>query len=73
MSAKEFGDVMAGFVIGVMILVVIFALSQELHEVDLTIQKRAVLPDTCRIGEQVLMTTAATAEYYRCEGHWVRK
>lgn len=37
------------------------------------LRREAHLPDTCRAGEQVLMTTALHAEYYVCETHWVRR
>lgn len=53
--------------VGVGAIMLYFAQSQpRLH-------REATLPDRCSVGEQVLMTSAPTAELYVCETHWVRK
>jgi hypothetical protein len=57
---------MVGFIVGVLLVLWLFA-------VDTDVKREAKLPDWCRPGERVLMTTAPKAEYYECEAHWVRK
>jgi hypothetical protein len=42
-------------------------------EPDRSPHKEAVLPKKCYVGQKVVMTTAAKAEYYECEASWVRK
>lgn len=37
------------------------------------IRREAKLPEQCKPGEQVLFTSAPTAELFVCEAHWVRK
>lgn len=66
----KFEDVAFGWVLGFMMATLLVAF---LFQPPGALQKVAVLPYQCQPGTRALMTTAATAEYFECEGKWVRK
>lgn len=58
-----------GFILGVLLSMVI----ETAMLPNTNVRPEAKVPEICRVGEQVLMTTAPRAELYVCESHWVRK
>lgn len=69
-TSGNFYDFAFGFCTGVILALVFLGI---VLSVDTNPKREAALPQHCKVGQQILMTTAPQVELYVCESRWVRK
>jgi hypothetical protein len=65
------------FLLGILIMLfavlTFFYILEVNTEVNTTVHRVSTLPANCKAGQQVLITTAPTAELWVCESKWTRR